>query len=86
MIERAIKIKVAKSGVCIFCDEDGTKLFGIVDVSIERPDGYRCKFFRICDKHLHIINKLLDGSRDIDKIFDTYSIETGRSVNLRAIP
>ncbi len=87
-MERIINIaegaELAEKGDCIFCGEEGTKVFGIVDAK-KKWNGYSCKFLRVCPRHVESLNALLDGQKDIDEIIRIHEISrAGGGFNLRA--
>ena len=74
-----------KIGVCNFCDNQGTNIFGITKG--KKHDGIIMAGFYVCKKHQNKLNALLSGEFDIDQIFlDSDKIIRTKRVNMRCFP
>lgn len=74
-----------KPGKCFFCGAEATKVLGTVDINNDRFNGQIFKGFHICDKHMKAVNKIMDGTKDIDEMVEHYeNFKTGSNFNLRA--
>ena len=73
-------------GKCHFCDNQATKIFGVLGVGDEkRYNGHPLLGFHVCKTHVGAINSLLDGTKDINLLIKAYEqVRSGRAINLRA--
>lgn len=72
-------------GQCIFCGLEATKVLGLVNIEDDRYNGHVLKGFHVCNKHVIAINRILDGTKDIEELVEHYeNFKTGTGFNLRA--
>mgnify|MGYP006285252637 CR=1 FL=1 len=74
-----------KPSNCFFCSKPANKVIGIINIEADRYNGQVFKGFHVCDKHITALNRILDGSKDINDLVEHYeNLHTGNNFNLRA--